>query len=303
MQAGWQFWRLAQRFWSLKTTSMESYGSQSTRFSGCRRWVWGATLSSMRLFIISLRSSSPLFDAFLPSAFILGLGMRPMVGRLAISSGRMRASSTSSSHCRTSLFFSGSSSASSSSPAASASSVSARAPSASAPAAAAPFLPFLAAFLGTRLVFSLTWYRLGMWYICFVVGSQKVTQPSSLVMTQACSVVLYPSPQVPLQTKASFLQPSSREQSSTAWSCTEPRRRPSTSWARCQLPIWPAERCRAGAQNSVQRTQCWTFSGSASEAGRARGRISLGSGRSAPPASAYLHRKRRFGGASGNHAA
>mmetsp|Transcript_121721 Transcript_121721/g.355670 ORF Transcript_121721/g.355670 Transcript_121721/m.355670 type:complete len:302 (+) Transcript_121721:936-1841(+) len=282
MQAGWQFWRLAQRFWSLKTTSMESYGSQSTRFSGCRRWVWGATLSSMRLFIISLRSSSPLFDAFLPSAFILGLGMRPMVGRLAISSGRMRASSTSSSHCRTSLFFSGSSSASSSSPAASASSVSARAPSASAPAAAAPFLPFLAAFLGTRLVFSLTWYRLGMWYICFVVGSQKVTQPSSLVMTQACSVVLYPSPQVPLQTKASFLQPSSREQSSTAWSWGAPFLR----WRKNSVCFQPPEgrrpvRCwEVEASKVRQCTQCMTKAGKLNFSGMMMGQTKAMSGTS-----------------------
>mmetsp|Transcript_69471 Transcript_69471/g.180996 ORF Transcript_69471/g.180996 Transcript_69471/m.180996 type:complete len:264 (+) Transcript_69471:1021-1812(+) len=137
------------------------------------------------------------------------------------------------------------------------------------------------------------------WNFAPVVDSQKVTVPlkDSRVITHAWSL---PPCTVPLQTKAFLPSPSSAQHSSTAWSCTVPRRSDRTSSGFCQSLISPLDRCRGRVWNSTHRTQWQTVIGLASVAGSAKGWISFGSGLNSPAVGLKHLWKRRLPLESGN---
>mmetsp|Transcript_127385 Transcript_127385/g.360427 ORF Transcript_127385/g.360427 Transcript_127385/m.360427 type:complete len:269 (-) Transcript_127385:278-1084(-) len=113
-------------------------------------------------------------------------------------------------------------------------------------------------------------HRLGKWYTSRVHGSQNVIHPpSSRVMTQQCSTIFgcLESPDhsgsrmVPLQTYASFLMPSSTEQSRTAWSCTGPFPLQSMTCGSFQWSIFLWRRCLMLLSKGMQFIQWSSFVG------------------------------------------
>mmetsp|Transcript_85847 Transcript_85847/g.228165 ORF Transcript_85847/g.228165 Transcript_85847/m.228165 type:complete len:264 (-) Transcript_85847:1935-2726(-) len=166
IHAGWWFCLLHQRLSMLKTTSMESYGNQSTNVpdfsSMLRSSPFGAVGSFSRWAICSCLSLS-LEGAF---AFSFAFGIlltAPMVGRLSTSSPTTAMSGARCVSSWGSITSSCGSSASSS---------------------------FTTLGTGFGLPFALV-HRIGMWYNSKVHGSQNVTQPPvSRVMTQVCSTSL-----------------------------------------------------------------------------------------------------------------
>mmetsp|Transcript_114949 Transcript_114949/g.325591 ORF Transcript_114949/g.325591 Transcript_114949/m.325591 type:complete len:306 (-) Transcript_114949:1327-2244(-) len=232
MHAGWWFWRLAHRFRSLKTTSIESYGSQVTRFFAASSSWSGAVGCSTRFLYISSAASTFELRALFCATLRLAFGIRPTVGRLFTSDQSIFTSCTWPDCGGPSSPWGTAACASSAASPPSSSAESAELLSATAAGGlSASSLPS-GAWRTSSMSLKKSWrplpsttgfsWRFGRWYICRLHGSQNVTQPSSFVITHTCSTSMscwslpFFAHTVPLQMYASFLHPSSREQRSTA---------------------------------------------------------------------------------------